>query len=130
MRAAFDRVLHEPVPDHLIAAARGLSAGQGASSSGEAAQASNVVQMTLRPPAARMRWIPVALAASICGLLIGAGGGYYGAIQGTQQQAAATQASATGNLLDNLAGNYKLLHGASSATEAGVRRAGRHGRLQ
>ena len=80
VRSAFDRVLHEPIPDTLIAAARGLAAGQ-APSSTQASPASNVVQMIARRPTGRSRWVPVALAASVCGLLIGAGGGYYGAIQ-------------------------------------------------
>jgi anti-sigma factor RsiW len=114
VRSAFDEVLREPIPDRLIAAARGervatepsakivpLRRGQG----------------TARIPAARSWWLGLPLAASLFGLLLGSTVAYLsvskllpGGIGGKQP---AIEMAAADNLwLDNAAGYFKLLAGA------------------
>lgn len=100
LRAAFDPVLHEPVPEQLLAAARGETLG-GAD-----------VNKVARLDAARQkrwtapRWLHWAAAAGLGGLVIGGGLGYFVAgPDEAQQQVAAVQ---TANWLDNIAGYHKL----------------------
>jgi anti-sigma factor RsiW len=108
VRAAFDETLREPVPERLIAAARG----------GEAAPAPGAVVLPFRrksggPFTVPRRWlIGVPVAASMFGLMIGTGVGYFGG-QPTKPQQAQKLAEATGqnstqSWLDNVAGYYKL----------------------
>lgn len=89
MQGAFSAVLDEPVPDRLIAAARGQSAaarGQSAAARGQPAAAradraaqspvvdlSSVRELAGRNKAAAWRWQPAAMAAS---LLLGVGLGF------------------------------------------------------
>ena len=69
LRAAFDEVVREPVPDRLIAAARGETN-------------SNVIRFGARLRrhiGDRRWWIGVPVAASLAGLLVGAGLGFFAA---------------------------------------------------
>ena len=111
VRSAFDEVVHEPVPDRLIAAARGekLSAERRA----------NILpfkrgRSPAGAPAGRSWWLGLPLAASLCGLLLGGSVAYLsvakllpGALEGKQP---AVEMAAADNLwLDNAAGYFKLL---------------------
>jgi anti-sigma factor RsiW len=110
VRSAFDEVMHEPLPDRLIAAARGerVSAGSGA----------KIVpfgrgQRTGGAPVARSWWLGLPLAASLFGLLLGGSVAYLsvgkllpGGIGGKQP---AVEMAAADNLwLDNAVGYFKL----------------------
>jgi len=101
LRAAFDEVVREPVPDRLIAAARG-AASAGAS---------------VVPFGARLRrhigdrrwWIGVPVAASLAGLLVGAGLGFFAADETVVTATKPADANlASGSWLDNIAGYHKL----------------------
>ncbi len=110
VRLAFDEVMHEPLPDRLIAAARGETV-----SSEPGAQ---VLPFDRRPgkgriPAAQRWWIGLPVAASLFGLLLGGGVAYLGvaklapgAIGG--KQPAVEMAAADNVWLDNAAGYFKL----------------------
>src|SRR5438105_8232140 len=110
VRSAFDEVMHEPLPDRLIAAARGervlaepsakilhFRRGSGAGAA----------------PAARSWWLGLPLAASLFGLLLGGSVAYLsvakllpGALEGKQP---AVELAAADNLwLDNAVGYFKL----------------------
>ncbi len=99
LRAAFDPVLHEPVPERLLAAARGESV-------------STVVDMSVaRDQRANLRrssrpWMQWAAAAGVAGLLIGGGVGFFLGGPGANNQQAANLASA--NWIDNITGYHKL----------------------
>ncbi|HEY0746098.1 MAG TPA: hypothetical protein VGD63_05315 [Steroidobacteraceae bacterium] len=71
MQGAYSSVLHEPVPDRLIAVARGQRAGE----RGPERAAAGVLRAPLRSASASRRWQPFAMAAS---LLMGIGLGYLG----------------------------------------------------
>jgi anti-sigma factor RsiW len=114
VRAAFDETLREPVPERLLAAARG----------GEAVIAtpseSGAIVLPFRRKngtgfAVPRRWlIGVPVAASLFGLLIGTGVGYFGGQPVIKPQPPTRVAenaggqTATQNWLDNIAGYYKL----------------------
>jgi anti-sigma factor RsiW len=100
LRAAFDEVLREPIPDRLIAAAHGGSSA-------------NVVSLAARVrrsmATGRRWWIGVPLAASLAGLMVGAGLGYFaGDEQGTTAAEEAQAKLASGSWLDSIAGYHKL----------------------
>jgi anti-sigma factor RsiW len=107
VRHAFAEIASEPVPERLIAAARGETAP---------AEAEIV---TLRPkernlpPAPLRRWhVGLATAAGLCGLIIGGGASYYaiGALTPANPGAERRiQTAADANWLDNAAGDYKLM---------------------
>ena len=113
-RQAYDEVMHAPLPDRLIAAARGETAEQ---------LAPRVVPFTSRPgktgagPWLR-RWAALPIAASLLGFVVGGGAVYLGAgkilptgIVGNST-APAIEASVANNLwLDNAAGDFKLFVG-------------------
>lgn len=109
-RLAFDEVMHEPIPDRLIAAARGET-----SSTEPRAQ---VVPFRRRQgaghiAAARRWWIGVPVAASLFGLLLGGGVAFVGvgklAPGGGGDKPPAVETAAADNLwLDNAAGYFKL----------------------
>jgi anti-sigma factor RsiW len=108
VKAAFDEDLREPVPEKLIAAARGEEV---------AAAGDNVVAFRAKPkpPLHRRWWVTVPAAASLFGLMIGAGVGYWG-IGGpstTTQTASAT--SQPGAWLDNA----RVYHDMWTSTAAG-----------
>jgi anti-sigma factor RsiW len=115
IRAAYDDVLRETVPDRLIAAARGERAV--------------TALRRLLARLARWRvvlgerpwWIGVPVTASLLGLLIGGGLGY---VIGAEQSASLTvqqnliAAGASANWLDNVAGYHELLIKAGSNDRA------------
>ncbi len=95
LRAAFDPVLREAVPERLIAAARG-------------AEGNPPVDLAAarRRRFSTKRWIEWAAAAGIAGLVIGGSLGYFAAEPDTANQRNAGLASAS--WLDNIAGYHKL----------------------
>jgi anti-sigma factor RsiW len=105
LRAAFDEVLREPLPERLIAAAR----GEGQKVVSFAARLRrNMVQQ-------RRWWIGVPVAASLMGLLLGGGLGYFaGDEQGTTAAEEAQAQLASGSWLDSIAGYHKLFVNAGS----------------
>ncbi len=107
LREAYDEVVREPVPERLIAAARGAAPAR-------------VVAFGRRRAAmlgARRRWrVALPLAASLFGLLAGGGAAYLGVGKGLAlgpggtMAPAAIEAAAANNLwLDNAAGYFKLV---------------------
>jgi anti-sigma factor RsiW len=112
VRRAFDEVLHEPLPENLVAAARGgiITAEAGP----------QILPFTPRAAAARFarlrRWrVGLPIAASLLGLLVGGGGAYLGVSKFAAGSAATTlgqpalEAAVANNLwLDNAAGYFKL----------------------
>jgi anti-sigma factor RsiW len=113
LRIAYADIVNEPVPEHLIAAARGET-DRGAAPQREAEI------LVLQSPQRRMivgmpggRWgIGIAAAAGLFGLLIGGTGGYLGTGLLNSGDPAAEQrlatAAANNTWLDNTAGYYKL----------------------
>jgi anti-sigma factor RsiW len=111
LRKAFDEVLREPLPDQLIAAARGATAAQ---------SGGHIVPFAPRRTAAGgrplLRWrVALPLAASLFGLLAGGGAAYFGVGELLPIRAAGTltppaiEAAAANNIwLDNAAGDFKL----------------------
>jgi anti-sigma factor RsiW len=106
LRGAFVDFVTEPVPERLIAAARGETA----------TEAEIVVlrpkRASLPPPASRRWYIQLATAAGLFGLTVGVGTGYLGntmlaAPKGTTDRL--VQTAAVSNWLDNAAGDYKLM---------------------
>jgi anti-sigma factor RsiW len=117
VRAAFDEVLREDVPERLIAAARGPAALRGA----------EIVPLHAKQPAAAWRssrhwWVAVPVAASLLGIVIGGGLGYLGFDRGTASSGEALQtasnSSATNSWLDNVAEYHKLFVNASTANSS------------
>ena len=110
VRVAFDDVLHEPIPDRLIAAARGETI--------LAQQSAQVLpfktrQATERGAAPRLWWMGLPVAASFFGLLLGGIVAYSGisklAPGGIAGKSPAVEMAAADNLwLENAAGYFKL----------------------
>jgi anti-sigma factor RsiW len=106
LRSAFVEFVSEPVPERLIAAARGETRSP--------AEAEIVV---LRPklanPLPSRRWyIELATAAGLFGLAVGAGAGYIGngiLSPSTPPAERQIETTATNTWLDNAAGDYKLV---------------------
>jgi anti-sigma factor RsiW len=110
VRSAYVDIVNEPVPERLLAAARGESAVPGPSESAE------IVALAPRraagPRPGRRQWISLAAAAALFGLIIGSAGTYVGigllprdnGAEQTQLAAAAAQRI----WLDNAAASYKL----------------------
>lgn len=108
VRNAFADFVTEPVPEQLIAAARG-----------ETAQATEAEIVVLRPPPPKFapppsgRWyIQLATAAGLFGLVVGGGVGYFGnSILAPSHAPAERQlrTAATNGWLDNAAADYKLM---------------------
>ena len=110
VRSAFDEVMHETVPDRLIAAARGERVS---------AEPSAKILPFRREralggaPVGRPRWVGLPIAASLFGLLLGAAVAYLSVaklLPGSlgDQQPAAEMAAADNLWLDNAAGYFKL----------------------
>jgi anti-sigma factor RsiW len=118
IKAAFDEDLREPVPERLIAAARGESL------SAKAGELGNVVAFrTKKALALHTRWwVTLPAAASLFGLVVGAGAGYWGVGAGDQRkpepQVASTTSNSTGAWLDNIAGYHRLYTAASATNES------------
>jgi anti-sigma factor RsiW len=110
VRLAFDEVVHEPVPDRLIAAARGETVAE--------EKGGQVLPFTGRPTAihralTRRWWVGMPVAASLIGLLLGGMIAYLGVAKLTPGGVAGKQppvemAAADNAWLDNAAGYYKL----------------------
>jgi anti-sigma factor RsiW len=120
LRLAFDEVIHEPVPDRLIAAARG-----------ETAPARPGVQiLPFRGRAqgqamASRRWMGLSIAASLFGLLVGGGAAYLGAGKlaldgGAGKQTGFEAAAANNAWLDNAAGYFKLVVSAGDSPSVDI----------
>jgi len=106
IRAAYDAVLREPVPERLIAAAR-------------AAEAETMIQHLMARlehwramMGDRTWWIAAPVAASLVGIVLGTGMGYFAASQQgvtmAAQQAALNGNVTAANWLDNIAGYHEL----------------------
>ncbi|HLI20930.1 MAG TPA: hypothetical protein VKV32_07420 [Stellaceae bacterium] len=105
LRAAFEPVMHEPVPARLLAAARGAELIE---------FPAKQKPRTSRPLMAR-QWVRWAAAAGVCGLMIGGSVGYFaGDDTGTRD---ATTAAST-SWLDNIAGYHKMLISAGADDQA------------
>ncbi|HTQ32538.1 MAG TPA: hypothetical protein VMI30_00105 [Stellaceae bacterium] len=108
LRTAFADFVTEPVPERLIAAARG-----------ETSSAVEAEIVELRPrrsqpasPPSRRWYIQLATAAAVFGLVVGTGAGFVGNnwLRPAQPPAERqVQLAATNNWLDNAAGDYKLM---------------------
>ena len=111
LRAVFEPALHEPVPERLLAAARGAAGAEAEIVDFSAAQAARKTRPLMARP-----WARWAAAAGVAGLLIGGSAGYFAAGYDTGTQTAANAASA--NWLDNIAGYHKLLISAGTDDQA------------
>ena len=108
LRSAFADFVSEPVPERLIAAARGETA-----STTEA----EIVVLRPQPPSASPpqsgRWyVQLATAAGLFGIVVGGGVGYFGNSIFTPSPIPAErqiQTASLNNWLDNAAGDYKLM---------------------
>jgi anti-sigma factor RsiW len=115
VRSAYDDVLRDPVPERLIAAARGRR--------GRTALQRMRVRLAYWRSALgdRLWWIAAPVAASLFGMLIGGGLGY---VAGTEHGTGVTapwdrvSADAGANWLDNVAGYHKLFIKAGSNDRA------------
>ena len=112
LRSAFADLVNEPVPEQLIAAARGETA----------TEAEIVVLRPPRPseaPPPSSRWyIQLATAAGLFGLVVGGGVGYVGNSFMTPARVPAErqlQVASINSWLDNAAGDYKLMVNAGDA---------------
>jgi anti-sigma factor RsiW len=118
VRSAFDEVMHEPVPERLIAAARGETASAG---TGAKIVPFSRGQISGGGPAARGWWFGLPLAASLLGLLLGAVIAYMSVaklLPGIGGKQPGVETAAADNLwLDNAAGYFKLL---ASAGDGGL----------
>jgi anti-sigma factor RsiW len=110
VRSAFDEVMHEPLPDRLIAAARGETISVEPSAKILPFKRGRVAGGAA---AARSWWLGLPLAASLFGLLLGGSVAYMsvakllpGGIGG--KQPAAEMAAADNLWLDNAVGYFKL----------------------
>jgi anti-sigma factor RsiW len=112
VRSAYADIVNEPVPERLIAAARGETA-----IAPEPQREAQVLffkrpQRALRPASAARWQIGMAAAAALFGLIVGGAGTYVGMNALTGGRAAAERqlaAAAAGSWLDNAAGAYKLV---------------------
>jgi anti-sigma factor RsiW len=108
LRESLESALREPLPERLIEAARGPQPSAEIVAFRPAAKAA-------RTPLLRRWWIGLPVAASLFGLMVGTGAGYFGLSKEVPQGAEPTQvaanggsASANASWLDNVAGYYKL----------------------
>jgi anti-sigma factor RsiW len=107
VRLAFDEVMHEPVPERLLAAAHGDMAAP--------ERGAQILPFIARRAPARTatlwhRRLAAPLAAALFGLLLGAGAGFYGAggFAGHAEEQSAIETAANDAWLDNAAGYFKL----------------------
>ncbi len=105
LRAAFDPVLHEPLPERLIAAAR----GDGKVASLAAARSAKIEKQNWRRIFADHRW-QSAVAASVVALVVGSGAGYLAGNHDVITGPTGPTATAS-NLVDNVAVYYNLING-------------------
>ena len=115
VRKAYDEVLREPLPERLIAAARG-----GTTAPADTRVAAFAAPAARRRPGRRARWrVAVPIAASLFGFLVGGGAAFVGVDKllpigaGGAAPPPALEAAVANNLwLDNAAGSFKLFVGA------------------
>jgi anti-sigma factor RsiW len=108
LRNAFADFVSEPVPERLIAAARGETV---------ASVEAEIVELRprrteLTPPPSRRWYIQLATAAGLFGLVVGVGAEYLGSGMLATPKVSSDrqiQTIATNNWLDNAAGDYKLM---------------------
>ena len=110
VRSAFDEVMHEPLPDRLIAAARGERVS--------AEPSAKILPLRRRQekgsaPAVRSWWLGLPLAASLFGLLLGGAVAYLSVAKllpgGVGSKQPAVEMAAADSLwLDNAVGYFKL----------------------
>jgi anti-sigma factor RsiW len=109
LRLAYDEVLHEALPDRLIAAARGEAI--------EVQAGARILpfhgRASVRAVMSKRRWIALPVAASLFGLVVGGGAAYLGIAKLLPDNAAGRRpaveaAAANGAWLDNAAGYFKL----------------------
>lgn len=107
VRGAFADVVAEPVPERLIAAARGKTA---------AAIEAEIVVLRPKPaiaPIGPRRWqVGLAMAAGLCGLIVGGSLSYFGGgalISSNVDGERRVQTASISSWLDNAAGDYKLV---------------------
>jgi len=120
IRDAFEEILREPVPDRLMAAARGRepAVAETRKSATILSFGARLASATARKGIANRRWgLGVAAAASLSFLMIGAGGGYLAgtgdvSIDGVQPT------STTTSWLDNIAGYHNLLISSANGAES------------
>ena len=121
LRLAYDEVLHEALPDRLIAAARGETM--------EAQAGARILPFrgsaSVRTVMSRSRWIALPVAASLFGLLVGGGAAYLGIAKLLPDNApgkrpAIEVAAANGAWLDNAAGYFKLFVNAGDSAALDV----------
>jgi anti-sigma factor RsiW len=114
LRAVFEPVLHEPVPERLLAAARGVPAASAAIVDFPAVQKARTPRPLMQRP-----WARFAVAAGVGGLLIGGGAGYFaGTGYDESNRTAAVANAAAANWLDNIAGYHKMLISAGGNDQA------------
>jgi anti-sigma factor RsiW len=120
---AYAAIVDEPVPEWLVAAARGESAAAPPQTPGEVVVLAS--RRIGRPVLARSRYIGLAAAAALFGIMIGGTGTYFGmgllprSPQTEQTQVAA--ATAQRIWLDNAAASYKLAINAGDGMLVDVR---------
>jgi anti-sigma factor RsiW len=120
LRLAFDEVIHEPVPDRLIAAARGEAAPMR-----PGAQILPFRGRARGQATASRRWMGLPIAASLFGLLVGGGAAYLGAgklaLDGGAGKQTGLEAAAANNVwLDNAAGYFKLVVSAGDSPSVDI----------
>jgi len=99
LRSAFAEVVREPLPDRLIAAARGETA----------ARVTSLAARLRRHMGDRRWWIGIPMAASLAGLLVGGGLGFFAGDETAVTAASQTNIRlASANWLDSIAGYHKL----------------------
>ncbi|HEV2674983.1 MAG TPA: hypothetical protein VGV37_10610 [Aliidongia sp.] len=121
IRDAFEEILREPVPDRLMAAARGRdTVAEAPKSATILSFGARLAASTARKGIANRRWgLGLVAAASLSFLMIGAGGGYLAgtgdvSIDGVQPTSTAT------SWLDNIAGYHNLLISSANGAESAV----------
>jgi len=114
LRAAFEPVLHEPVPERLLAAARGMPVASAEIVNFKTAQKAHAPRPLMQRP-----WARFAVAAGVAGMLIGGSLGYFATSGYDETTRTAAVANATAaNWLDNIAGYHKMLISAGGNDQA------------
>jgi anti-sigma factor RsiW len=114
LRAVFEPVLHEPVPERLLAAARGIPV-----TSAEIVDFKPAQKVRAPRPLMQRPWARFAMAAGVAGLMIGGGVSYFVTTGYDESSASAALASANAaNWLDSIAGYHKMLISAGGNDQA------------